>query len=194
MVIDELRRATGAHHAAIDRLLQLDGAYQPLRYRRILQGFDAYLSVWEPQLAAALPARLHAFFAEGCRGALVRADLAALGVAERCETPVKLPALPSVAAAFGSLYVLEGSALGGQVIARELARHGIGPQAGGSYFAGAGPATGARWRAFRVLLEDEVGGDAAARAQACRAAGGTFGALTDVFAALLQEPAGSVVQ
>lgn len=47
----------------------------------------------------------------------------------------------------GVMYVIEGSALGGQVVSRHLREHlGIMPDAGGAFFFGAGPATFANWR------------------------------------------------
>jgi len=168
-------------------VLRLDGDVELARYSRILQGFDAFLSQWEPRLAAALPQRLLPWFAGRSRAPLARKDLQALG-AQRLDGTAAMPDLPDLAAALGSLYVIEGSALGGQVIARGLAsRHAIGPETGGAYFWGWGAETGARWREFRALLESELADDAAAGARACDAAVQTFEALTATFRELLHE-------
>ncbi len=62
------------------------------------------------------------------------------------------PAMPPLASwpqLLGAMYVLEGSTLGGQVIARQLAKNNM-PQR--AYFAGYGEQTGPRWRAFCQLL------------------------------------------
>jgi heme oxygenase len=58
-------------------------------------------------------------------------------------------------AALGSLYVMEGSTLGGQVISRILDRS---PDLIGRvrYFDPYGPRTGAMWRAFRAGLRGRV--------------------------------------
>ena len=62
------------------------------------------------------------------------------------------PAMPPLASwpqVLGAMYVLEGSTLGGQVIARALAKAGIPLR---RYFMGYGEQTGARWKAFCHLL------------------------------------------
>ena len=54
----------------------------------------------------------------------------------------------------GCLYVLEGSMLGGRVIARAVATGlGIGPDNGGRYFSGFGAATGKAWSEFLDVLD-----------------------------------------
>lgn len=60
-----------------------------------------------------------------------------------------MPPLASWPQLLGALYVLEGSTLGGQVIARQLAKAGIALRA---YFTGYGERTGPRWKAFCELL------------------------------------------
>jgi heme oxygenase len=133
-----------------------------------LHGFHAPL---EPQLRAAMAAA-GAPFALIDRTHRIARDLAALGAAPddiarlpRCRD---LPALRGAADAAGCLYVLEGAQLGGQVIARELARRlGIGRDRGASFFAGEGAGTAARWRQAAGWI-DAVG-DADAVVAAARA-------------------------
>jgi heme oxygenase len=177
-----LRAATSQAHAATEALVGFHGTFSRAHYARVLQAFDAFLSRWEPLILQALPPALADWLRPRLRGARVRQDLDALGLARapRAELPL---ALPSVAAALGSLYVLEGSALGAQVIAPRLARElGIDAASGGAYFAGNGEATGAMWREFRELLEREVGDCAKARTEACDAAVATFDALRHTLA------------
>ena len=84
------------------------------------------------------------------RADLILADLPRLGYP---ATPPDCPALPPLATRaqlLGAMYVLEGSTLGGQVIARQLAKAGIAAHA---YFAGRGDQTGPLWRAFCQQLE-----------------------------------------
>lgn len=96
---------------------------------------------------------------------LLAADLAVLGA-----SPFAVDALPScpvpllgnAAAALGSLYVMEGSTLGGRIIERHVERRlGFDHLSGCSYFAGYGARTGAMWRAFLARLELAPLGDAA---------------------------------
>jgi len=181
-----LREATAPAHDAIDRQLQL-GADLPLdRYVRILQGFECFLSAWEPAVAAVLTPASREWFSGRSRLAFVRQDLAVLAPGASPGPAPALPALPNRSAAFGAMYVLEGSALGGQVIARRVAeRFGFDGQRGAAYFHGFGDRTGALWREFRERLEAEV--DPAHRGDACAAAVGTFDALQQHFEAVLHD-------
>lgn len=188
-----LRQATAGHHQAIESVTRLDGDWDLFHYQRVLWGFDHYLRAWEPHVLAALPTHLREGFAARSRRGFLRADLAALGGppvdAPSAPAPT-LPELPSTAAAMGSLYVLEGSALGGQLIARRLRQqHGLAEQDGGAYFNGWGPRTGAMWQQFRAQLEGEVGDDPVAIDEACRAAVQTFEGLTRSFEVMLHEHA-----
>jgi heme oxygenase (biliverdin-IX-beta and delta-forming) len=181
-LLAELRAATRPQHDRIERLLALDMPMPLSRYAAIVAGFHRFLRGWESELRAALPPRLHGWLDERRRAGFAAADLAFLGVrpvdapAPRCLPEASLPA------AFGSLYVIEGSALGGQVVTRWLKHHlGLEPGGGASYFHGHGERTGAMWRDFRLLAVAEVGDDTAARRTACHAAQRTFQALLDDF-------------
>ena len=58
------------------------------------------------------------------------------------------------AKAFGTLYVMEGATLGGQVINRHLKEHlGLTPENGGVFFNGYGQMTGPMWKAFGASIE-----------------------------------------
>lgn len=88
---------------------------------------------------------------------LLRRDLQALGMGDtelatlpQCD---KLPALDTLSHALGCLYVLEGSTLGGQLLARFFADTlSIDASNGGAFFCSYGSEIGARWRAFGAVL------------------------------------------
>jgi heme oxygenase len=184
-----LRVATAAAHARIENVLALETPSSLSHYARVLRGFDCFLEAWEPSVARALPPHLRPWFEPRRRSPLVARDLEALRVPHDLMTAVALPTLDTGACALGSLYVLEGSALGGQVIAQRMQRwHGIGAHDGAAYFTGWGERTGAMWREFRHVLACEVT-DAASRQAACAGAIATFDALTATFEHCLNEPA-----
>lgn len=190
-VIEALRRATAVSHRRAEAHVGLGTDFGLGHYRCVLQSFEAFLAPWEACIAASLPPRLQHWFSARQRLALLHLDLAALSAPplDLSDKALEL-ALPSLAAAFGSLYVMEGSALGGQVIARRLARlHAIGAENGGAYFGGAADGTAAKWSEFRLLLEQEVGPGAASRAHACTAAVQTFDALITMLRRSMNEPA-----
>lgn len=185
--LPQLRAATRDHHARIDRLMDLRRMRDRRHYAEVLRVLDAFLATWEPAVAAALPARWHGWLQARSRRPFLRADLHALGIAAAREAATA-PALRGTAAAWGSLYVMEGSALGGQVITRSLAEAGLRPESGGAYFHGWGDATGTMWREFRTLLEAQLA-DPRAAAEACDAACRTFDTLTDLLEHSLHERA-----
>ena len=188
-ILEVFRRATAGRHAAIEDLLDLRRPFGRAHYAQVLQGFGAFLGQWEPRMAAALPERLRPWFGEGCRLHLLRQDLAALGV-QAAPSRKDTPALPTLPHALGSLYVMEGSALGGQFIAAHVRRHlGIEPEQGAAYFHGAGRGTAERWREARTLFARELQGDSAGLAAAAQCAQDTFDALTRTFKDVLHERA-----
>jgi heme oxygenase (biliverdin-IX-beta and delta-forming) len=170
-----LRTATHAHHERVDALMNLSRMHEREHYVRLLRVLDAFLAGWEPAVLAVLPARWHAWLRARSRRAFLRQDLHQLDVVP--APAARFGPLPDAAAAWGSIYVMEGSALGGQVIARTLARVGLDPSHGAAYFHGWGDATGAMWREVRELLASELQ-TLAALDQACHAARQTFDGLS----------------
>jgi heme oxygenase len=178
-----LRAATRLHHDRIDRTMDLQRLQERSHYLCVLRVFDSFLAAWEPAIARALPGRAGWLRARSRRPFLQR-DLQVLDAGH--GTPCALSLQPGAAAAWGSLYVVEGSALGGQLIAAQLARCGLGQGTGAAYFHGWGEATGGLWREFRQLLEQELDSPAAIAA-ACQAARVTFETLTSLLENALHE-------
>lgn len=176
-----LRSATREHHDRVDRLMDLQRLQEPAHYGRVLQVLDAFLAGWEPVVGAALPARWQPWLQARSRRPFLRQDLRHLGLATR--PPATVPPMADAAAAWGSIYVMEGSALGGQFISRVLARGGLDAQGGAAYFHGWGEATGSMWREVRELLASELAAPGAI-GHACDAARQTF----DTLARLLESP------
>lgn len=157
----------------------------PAHYARVLQVFHAFLSAWEPAVAAVLPPARGAWLQARSRRRFLQQDLQVLGTPLPQPT-AHLPPLPNAAAGWGSAYVMEGSALGGQVITRNLAQAGLHSGNGAAYFHGWGEATGPMWREFRGVLESELACPAALD-DACTAACRTFDTLTRLLESALHE-------
>jgi heme oxygenase len=197
-VLGELRAATRHEHDRIDAILRLTDPMDIERYVAVMRGFDAFLAAWEARIATSLPPRLGPWFEARRRGGLARADVEWLRVTTGLGRPSTsappdagaVTALPlgELAQVLGSLYVIEGSALGGRVIAPRLkSTLGLDAGRGASYFHGFGEATGAMWRDFRAVVSQEIGASPAASAQACEAARRTFAALIEIFGPLASE-------
>jgi heme oxygenase len=152
-----LREETSAAHmeleAAIDILGRVaDGS----RVLQILERFLGFHLIWEHGIRQR-PA-LRSFFAPRSRLPHLRRDLAALGLTNSEQSA--LPSCAQAAAlvddpseAVGSIYVLEGSTLGGQVIGRALANTDWVPPGGLAYFDPYPGRTGEMWRAFGAWAE-----------------------------------------
>ncbi|MCZ7436075.1 biliverdin-producing heme oxygenase [Micromonospora sp. WMMC241] len=150
-----LRDGTRDHHAAVERRLGL-----PDRIRTrddLAAALATLLAAWGPlerELAAADWSGLPLDPRVGEAAALLRTDLAALGVAvDRPAAGSSGLDLDTTARAVGGRYVLLGSALGGRVVAPEVERR-LGLRAGEAtrFFRRVGGAPGRDWRAFRFAV------------------------------------------
>lgn len=151
-----LRDETRVIHDRIERALPLLNRQLTLEeYCGVLERF---LGLYEPlERALAASARPHGFRLS-CRAARLEADLRSLGRSPaRIASVPRCAALPrygSAAEAAGGVYVVEGAALGGQVIGRALERSlGEPGVRAASFFRGEGGATGSRFRAVLGWLE-----------------------------------------
>ena len=155
---------TAAAHARLESTIDLDRLSNHRDYYcRTLGALAAFQAGWRPRLLAALTPGDRDWFIERDRWPMLRADLACLGLPEPAADPAAadpdVPALDSCAAAWGSLYVIEGSALGGRVIVRRLAAAGLDRGRGAAWFDGWGERTAERWKDFRGRLERRVAAD-----------------------------------
>ena len=148
-MMGRLKAETAVEHARTDALMDLP-AMTVARYIASLQALrDAHVVV-ERELARHTRelAELGYDVAARSKVAWLDADLAALNARADGEPPA-LPRLSvnGVAAACGVVYVMEGSTLGGQVIARHVGPAlGVTAERGLRYFSGYGKDTGERWR------------------------------------------------
>lgn len=163
MLLAELRAQTKELHEQIEKEMPLMRAdFSQAQYNQLLQRFLSFLqplnsSVFERDEWLKLPgdwaARRHFN-----RIAALEDDLRYLKATNKpsisCPSRDFLLEVSEFPQAIGCAYVLEGSSLGGQVIARHLQhKFGLSAGKGASYFSGYGEATGARWKEFCAALE-----------------------------------------
>jgi heme oxygenase len=157
-LLASLRTTTAPLHARLEGIIRLPGAVRD----RADHAFwlRAHYSLHAP-LEAALA--MHGGWEDAGidlaarrRAPALRADLRALGedpAAVALAPPAALPDLPGFCHALGALYVLEGSTLGGRVIARDLRRRlgeVVAPALG--FYESGGEAAGVAWRSFCAAL------------------------------------------
>lgn len=150
-LLQRLKGETSGQHENLERCLQLLRPDMSLgEYRRLLEGFYGFYAPWERRAAPLLSQMLPGFFPERRKTPLLEEDLQFLGSepAALAECP-DLPATDSLLPLLGSLYVLEGATLGGQILSRHFTRQfNLSPYQGCAFFTGYGSDTGRRWRSF----------------------------------------------
>lgn len=178
-----LRARTRAAHAAIESVPALGRLLAPdltvAEYIAVLDAMHGFHRAFEPGIAEALRD------VPGARAVLgqsrlpaLAADLDWFGVAPSPGLPA-VPRLRSAAAGIGALYVVEGSILGGRVIARYLGVSlDVRSAEGASYYGGlSADAARARWQMLCDLVETGCADGAEANEAMAEAACATFDSL-----------------
>jgi heme oxygenase (biliverdin-IX-beta and delta-forming) len=153
-----LRRATDIQHRNLERNLDLlRSSFTRQHYVAMLRRFYGFHHAWEPQVAAQLDSELPDFFAPRRKLHNIEADLRYFGseVEDVLRIPscTTVPTLHSTGSALGSMYVIEGSTLGGRILTRHFGEHlGLLPDAGCRYFSGYEGRTAQMWSAFGELI------------------------------------------
>ncbi len=175
-IMEILKRSTRDQHDQIERALNLeDPTFTLPSYSRLLQRFYGYYRPWEAMCRPLIDELIPGFFAQRLKSPLLEADLVALGYGhpvEIAQCPY-LPAFTLGVQALGSMYVIEGSTLGGRVLSRHFsAVLGIVEETGGRFYAGYGERTGNMWREFSSVVNANI--DAGSVPDAVQAADDTF--------------------
>lgn len=154
-LLHRLRTETRAEHDAIERDLDWERRVADRAgYRDMLARLRGFHLAWEPAVAAALGDP--EFFEPRRKSELLARDLNRLGRASEFPRYPRPIAFHGRDEALGSIYVLEGSTLGGQLIARHVAAT---LEFDGSYHGAYGAAAGAMWRAFQAYLLEQAEDD-----------------------------------
>ena len=160
----QLREATRHEHAATERtaVMQalLGGQLDAAGYLRLLRGQYAMHRNWETERATWLRGALaDAGWHYASRSERLARDLAEWGASVEDE-PSPLPAAPisqvvgNPSASWGELYVIEGSALGGQILLRLLEQRFPGHA---HHFFRLGQEAGrGTWRTFQSMLDSQL--------------------------------------
>jgi heme oxygenase len=159
-VFDLLKKRTADIHELIERRVPVFREGFTLEdYVQLVEQFFGFWAPVEERLSnlsslrdpyLALQSRL--------KSSLLSEDLRILGrdpdAVRLCE---KLPRIDTFLQGLGCLYVLEGSTLGSQIIARRLKEKlQLGERTGASFFNAYGGSTGARWMEFKNFVSASV--------------------------------------
>ncbi|MGQ0540752.1 MAG: biliverdin-producing heme oxygenase [Blastocatellia bacterium] len=157
MILAKLKEATREQHEALENVVDvMNRTFSLEDYKQLIAKFYRFYSAIEPTLPAE-ELRQAGFDVEARRKTpLLEQDLQHLGEMEYSEQNLpftSIPILNTAAKAFGSIYVMEGATLGGQVIMRQLEAHlGITPENGGAFFNSYGANVGPMWKEFGATI------------------------------------------
>lgn len=158
-ILAQLKARTAHQHQATESTVNLmRDDYTLEEYRNLLSRFYAFYQPYEEKMRAALAENPIQFnHPERLNTPKLMADLISLGMTEGEISQIaafdELPALDSKERIFGSLYVIEGSTLGGQVISRHLKqKFDLDETKGAAFFSGYGKETGKMWNEYREAV------------------------------------------
>lgn len=149
---DRLGRGTAPLHEHVDGRLDLPGGLTGRAHYRAL--LVAMLLAWDAvERTLATSGAVPALGLDAVRRSdALRADLAALG--GTAETAGRPAAAMGLAEGVGTIFVLEGSALTGPVIAPLVERHlDLAPGEATTFFRGLGPRTARRWADVQARID-----------------------------------------
>lgn len=162
-VLQDLREFTRPQHESLERNLPWNVICTSLSaYSDFLLRFYGFFVTWEPVVESQLSEEVGHFWKPRRKAHLLQTDLEWLGrpasdVASCARPESRSLALDSHAACLGSLYVIEGSTLGGQVISRTLeSKLGLSGANGYSYFHSYGAGVSRAWAEFKEFLSSQI--------------------------------------
>jgi len=164
-----VKESTQPLHREVEELLlpKLTAISSRAEYAAILKMFYGYFFPLEQRIQRLITANELPDIAERRKAAFILRDLESINVSTGdMALCTGLPFMENEAQAFGALYVLEGSTLGGKMIAKMLLKNqalAISEDAV-HFFSGYRDETGSKWKAFLEVLNQQTQADAVVRA------------------------------
>lgn len=158
MIMTKLKEATRKQHENLENTVDIMGEVFSLEnYKKLLTKFYRFYAAIEPKVAENDLQGAGFDFEARRKTPMLEKDLEALGILEKVKAEVPLwdglPDVSTLARAFGSIYVMEGATLGGQVITRHLEKDfGLTSENGAAFFNSYGPSVGAMWKGFKETM------------------------------------------
>ncbi|RAV98710.1 biliverdin-producing heme oxygenase [Pseudochryseolinea flava] len=155
MLHQQLKEQTKEAHQALERRMvglikQIHSEAQYVHFLKLMYGYYASL---EDKLGEQLSTNDALDFNQRRKASWILDDMNYFGSKEKPSRCQALPPIDSFHTALGAMYVLEGSALGGKIIAKMIASQiGLGDARGLTFFNGYGDETMKMWELFKENL------------------------------------------
>lgn len=191
MIMSKLKEATRDQHENLENTVDvMSEVFSLENYKVLLTKFYRFYAAIEPKVAENDLESAGFDFDARRKTPLLEKDLEALGILDRVKGHVPLwdglPDVSTLPKAFGSIYVMEGATLGGQVITRHLKQDfGLTPENGAAFFSSYGDKVGMMWKSFKETL-DTYAENAGHESEIIGTARETFDSFSNCFADKVQ--------
>lgn len=152
MVSIKIKEATKQAHQELEKtvVLQLKNVRSQADYAEVLKNFYAYFDAVEKVITPFIHQETLPDIVERRNSSYLKKDIEELG-SETDVLPLAVaPVITNIQQAFGAMYVLEGSIMGGPHIVQMLQKYGM--EKGFHFFSGYGADSGKMWAAFTEIL------------------------------------------
>jgi heme oxygenase len=159
--IQRLRRETEDDHRAVEETFPLmHEELSVTQYVSCLLRMHGMVSAWEERSLEVAPRWMLTQLVARKRKKMLELDLAWFGVENGDDMRPVMPEIKNLPSLLGAMYVMEGSTLGGQLIARQLQKTlQLSDGKGSAFFWGHGDQTGLMWKEFCQVLKVKVTDD-----------------------------------
>ncbi|MGB8191476.1 MAG: biliverdin-producing heme oxygenase [Chitinophagaceae bacterium] len=155
MLSESLKQATRIPHAELEKLMieRIRRTSTTTAYLDLLRLFYGYYKPVEEQIDRFIDRNHLADYSSRRKSAAIVSDMQQLNSDHYNKLCRDLPSINNSSQSFGALYVLEGSTLGGRIIAQMLEKNmGSAAPASFSFFNGYGESAGTMWSVFKDKL------------------------------------------
>lgn len=158
MDLRRLRSATEADHKAVEDCMPLMSPdLSRATYLAVLERLYGIVLAWDALAESNLTGPLQSLARQRQRHVLLEHDIRCLGASPDASRKPELPSFQGLPEILGAMYVMEGSRLGGQLIARHVeATLGDDLSHASSFFKGFADETGARWKEFLHAMQSNI--------------------------------------
>lgn len=160
MFSEKLKEQTKESHQDLERVLipQIKSIKTKEDYLDLLGLFYSYFGALEEKIRIVIDARSLPDYPQRRKTSSIAADIAALGgKVPDFVSEEQLPEIRDHAEALAALYVIEGSALGGQIISRMISQSLKGKaDAALTFYKGYGEQTMDMWNSFKEAINQQI--------------------------------------
>lgn len=161
--VEEIKNKTKQAHLETEHLLipKLKSIQSKEDYAAILSMFYGFFSPLQQRIESHITKQTLPDIEQRRKAAVIEQDIVSLHVSQKLDICEDLPTIHHLLQAFGALYVIEGSTLGGEIISKMLRKNdnvNI-PENALQFFKGYGEQNLAMWQSFKEFMLQQIHSD-----------------------------------